>query len=208
VSGSRHRLIARSGDPYAQREWAKILGAAGRVDEEAELLCLAATAFSLLANVNMPGEILDDLALLLTDHNRVKEAFEILGEFAENIGIGDRRDRFAVMLAERGRLDELRKAAAFYDQAAAYLTVLLAFRRPAEQLGRDAVSGDPCATEVLQLLDMGGNLRNAEALKRFGLRPDGQIALDADGKNSVSLSIDAIPPSHIQLAHFIAFGTF
>jgi hypothetical protein len=58
-----------------------------------------------------------------------------------------------------------------------HLNALLAAERSAADLARQAVSGERGAAEALILLAVAGYLAHAEEFRRFGLRPDGTIAL-------------------------------
>ncbi|MEV6907213.1 hypothetical protein [Amycolatopsis sp. NPDC051071] len=67
-----------------------------------------------------------------------------------------------------------------------YLVALPAFHNAPEKLARDAVSDDGLSLQALRLLAVNGFVAHANELRRFGLTPDGDIALDADCASSAT----------------------
>lgn len=200
VRSGRHeelRQLAEDGWPHACHEWGKLLRDAERIDEAAEQFRAAASGAEYQA--------LDDLGLMLTDHNRLKECYEILRYYAEPWVGTDYRARLAKRLAEQDRLGDLRRATAFGNPfAEQYLAALLAHQKPADQLARSAVSGNGPAAMALMLLATWGYLAHSDELRRFGLTPDGRIALDPIGaKAAIPTAIkkpkkdDVIAPAEI-----------
>ena len=208
---NRHQQLqelAIGGDPAAQWTCAKVLAAAGRIDEAARQLRDLAETSACAFDETTALHALDELASLLIPHHRSEEIFEAMRRLAEMPEFGDRRGLLAARLAEQGMVDDLRRAAVSDEVAAAYLPVFLAFHKPAGQLAHDAVSGDHIAARILRFLAIGCELRESRSFIRFGLTPDGYIAMDAEGGKSSIPSAKAIPVSRSsQLALIIAFSS-
>ena len=108
---------------------------------------------------------------------------------------GDSRaaGRLAELLARRGDIDGLRtRADAAGSAAARRLAGLLAKRGDLEGLRTRADTGDhQAAGGLAELLTMRGQGEEAERLCRFGLEPDGSIALCVKGRPASS-------PQHVR----------
>ena len=188
----RHEELQQMADesPSAYCEWARVLAANGRIDEAAECFRLAAPW--------LDYRPLLDLGLLLADHNRVEEAFEAMVKLSEPLYTGNSCARLAAALAEKDRIDDLRRAAVGHRSARLYLAAVLAVHHSPEELGKETVSGDTDSREVLRVLAFTGYLANADALRRFGLNPDGTIALDHNNNyRTIPATITAPKKSNI-----------
>ncbi|SCL26700.1 hypothetical protein GA0074692_2216 [Micromonospora pallida] len=188
------KAMADAGNAWARREWARRLAARGRIDEAVELLLLEAYR---------TPEAVDDLGMILADHDRVEEAFKIVRRYSEPVYTGDRCARLAYLLAEQERLGDLQRAAAENVEAGRYLSVLLALRQPPEQLARATVGGDRRARDALIRLAVLGNLRDGAHLRRFGLNPDGSMALNRENSRS-AIPIIERPPRKDELLFAIS----
>jgi tetratricopeptide (TPR) repeat protein len=175
------RQLADEGWPVANHELGKLLRDVGQVDEAAKRFAHAISGAEY--------EALVDLALLVTDHDGLEEHHSFLAAHVEGqpwIGF-DYRKRLAKHLAEQDRVDDLRQAStAGKAHAEHFLAALLAFHHAPSKLARDAVSDDGPSLQALRLLAVCGFLAHATELRRFGLTPSGDIALDADGTRSVT----------------------
>jgi tetratricopeptide (TPR) repeat protein len=194
------RLLARAGRhdelrqladedwPVANHELGKLLRDVGRIDEAAERFARAADGLAY--------EALVDLALLVTDHDHLADYHSLLARYDQGrpwIGF-DYRKRLAKLLAEQDRADDLRRAStAGNAHAEHFLAALLAFHHAPEKLARDAVSDDSPSLQALQLLAVSGFLAHPDELRRFGLTPNGDIALDADSARSVTPTLTRTP---------------
>jgi hypothetical protein len=161
-----YRLATDAGDDEAARRLAELLAERGDLDG----LRGRADAGDVDAAFRLAG--------LLDEAGDLDGAARILRALAD---AGDRQaaSRLADLLAARGDVDGLRTRADADDEyAAARLADLLAERGDLDELRTRAGAGDAYAAQRLPgLLIKQGRGEEAERLRRFGLNPDGSIAL-------------------------------
>ena len=157
------------------RQWAQVLAERGQIEAAAKMLRQAASSLG-------ESRPLVEMGIVLADHGQVERAFaDVRGYSGQIFGTADYRGTLAAELAVQGRIDDLRRAAATgHRSAQAYLTALLAAEYSAADLARQAVSGNRDAADALILLAEMGYLIHADEFRRFGLGPDGTIALGCD----------------------------
>ncbi|TDQ00606.1 hypothetical protein EV186_102467 [Labedaea rhizosphaerae] len=182
------RQLADEGSAVANHELGKLLRDDGQIDEAARRFVASAKGGEYVALV--------DLAVMVIDHESLAGYQGLLEDYVKGapwIGF-DLRAAVAKKLAEQDRVDDLRRASKagkrFADQ---FLAALLAFHHTPEMLARDAVSGDGPSLQALRLLAATGFLAHAGELRRFGLTPRGDIALDTNGTKAATPTLIRTP---------------
>jgi hypothetical protein len=186
--------LAADGDPLTVTWAAELLVREGRITE----------AFG-LAVQHEPAAGTRPIWQLLAYSARDPEAVTSLSRRVEDERAAD--ERLAGLLL--GRIEDLRRAAAAGQPSAeVYLAALLAAEHSAADLARQTVSGDRCAADALIQLAELRYLVHADEFRRFGLRPDGTIALGPDGDERAVPSTTTPPERAVLLGHlpFLGYG--
>ena len=185
------RAAANAGDGYAAGRLADLLTERGDLDQAEQILDAAEQILRAQADTAGWHAALE-LADLLQKRDDLDGAVQILDGAAhilhDRMEAGDDSIRLnalhisawrAHLLAERGDLDGLRARADVGDgQAAGKLADLLVGRGDLDGLRARANAGDGDTKRLADLLIKQGRDGEAEQLRRFGLNPDGSIALE------------------------------
>jgi tetratricopeptide (TPR) repeat protein len=195
------RARADTGDGCATKRLVDLLADQGRVDEAIELLSVRVDGSNRSGDWVANWDAAERLAELLADQGRVEEAIQLLrpradaeyvteqpaGPLASQSRLVDlpaaliaglAADRLARLLADQGRVDELRARADAGDGAAAErLAQLLVDQGRVDELRARADAGDQSATiQLAELVAAQGRDDEAVELLRMGADAGGQAA--------------------------------
>jgi tetratricopeptide (TPR) repeat protein len=197
------RARADTGDGCATKRLVDLLADQGRVDEAIELLSVRVDGSNRSGDWVAKWAAAERLAELLTDQGRVDEAIQLLriradaeyvteqtaGPLASQSRLVDApaaliaglaADRLARLMADQGRIDELRARADAGDGIAAErLAQLLVDRGCVDEVRARAAAGDQSATiQLAELVAAQGRDDEAVELLRMGADAGGQAAAE------------------------------